>query len=191
MAFKDRTKYYFARKLEEMLEEMPFNKVKVSELCRRCETTHQTFYYHFRDIYELAAWICMNDGSEMWADPSEYSAESATEAYRIYERRKSFYWKIFNDPSQYNVGVYMREHLARVEKEALKAATGVDELPQEMVSLAEYNAYGMIGLLKDWILGKNTMTAEEFGAFQYKYIPEPLRRATNGEHFDISEYCGV
>ena len=38
---------------EEMLEEMPFDKITVLELTKRCEISHNTFYYHFQDIYEL------------------------------------------------------------------------------------------------------------------------------------------
>ena len=38
---------------EEMLIEMPFSKVTVSALVERCEISSNTFYYHFRDIYEL------------------------------------------------------------------------------------------------------------------------------------------
>lgn len=32
---------------EEMLVEMPFNKVTVSALVARCEISSNTFYYHF------------------------------------------------------------------------------------------------------------------------------------------------
>ena len=43
---------------EEMLMEMPFRKVTVSALVERCEISSNTFYYHFRDIYELLdRWI--------------------------------------------------------------------------------------------------------------------------------------
>lgn len=43
---------------ERMLVEMPFNKVTVSALVERCEISSNTFYYHFRDIYELLdRWI--------------------------------------------------------------------------------------------------------------------------------------
>ncbi len=43
---------------EEMLVEMPFSKVTVSALVERCEISSNTFYYHFRDIYELLnAWL--------------------------------------------------------------------------------------------------------------------------------------
>lgn len=38
---------------EEMLTEMPFNKITVSALVVKCEISSNTFYYHFRDIYDL------------------------------------------------------------------------------------------------------------------------------------------
>lgn len=43
---------------EEMLVEMPFNKITVSALVERCGISSNTFYYHFRDIYDLLeAWL--------------------------------------------------------------------------------------------------------------------------------------
>lgn len=38
---------------QHMLEEMPFEKITVSALVRRCEISSNTFYYHYRDIYHL------------------------------------------------------------------------------------------------------------------------------------------
>lgn len=38
---------------EQMLEEMPFEKITVSALVRRCEISSNTFYYHYSDIYDL------------------------------------------------------------------------------------------------------------------------------------------
>lgn len=37
----------------EMIEEMPFDKITVLALVKRCEINHNTFYYHFQDLYEL------------------------------------------------------------------------------------------------------------------------------------------
>jgi len=37
----------------EMLEEMPFDKITVSALVKRCGIGHNTFYYHYQDIYAL------------------------------------------------------------------------------------------------------------------------------------------
>lgn len=38
---------------EQMLAEKPFDKITVSALVERCEISSNTFYYHFRDIYDL------------------------------------------------------------------------------------------------------------------------------------------
>ena len=47
----------------EMLQEMPFDKVTVSELVRRCNISPNTFYYHYRDKYDLLnGWF--NEGLE-------------------------------------------------------------------------------------------------------------------------------
>ena len=35
---------------QHMLEEMPFEKITVSALVRRCEISSNTFYYHYREI---------------------------------------------------------------------------------------------------------------------------------------------
>jgi AcrR family transcriptional regulator len=36
---------------EEMLVEMPFDKITVSALVKRCEVSSNTFYYHYQDIF--------------------------------------------------------------------------------------------------------------------------------------------
>ena len=38
---------------QQMREEMPFDKVTVSALVRRCQISSNTFYYHYQDIYAL------------------------------------------------------------------------------------------------------------------------------------------
>lgn len=39
---------------DEMITEMPFDKITVSALVKRCEISSNTFYYHYQDIYALA-----------------------------------------------------------------------------------------------------------------------------------------
>ena len=36
-----------------MLERMPFDKITVSALVKECGVSHNTFYYHYQDIYQL------------------------------------------------------------------------------------------------------------------------------------------
>ena len=53
--------------LIEMMEEMPFEDIKVKELCDRAMIRKSTFYKHFADKYELLAFIVketINDQNE-------------------------------------------------------------------------------------------------------------------------------
>ena len=47
------TKKIILHTFEEMLDEMPFGKITVSALVARCEISSNTFYYHFKDIFDL------------------------------------------------------------------------------------------------------------------------------------------
>jgi len=47
------TKKAIMQTFVDMLEEMPFDKITVSAIVKRCGVSHNTFYYHYHDIYEL------------------------------------------------------------------------------------------------------------------------------------------
>ena len=37
---------------QDMLKEMPFDKITVSAIVARCDISSNTFYYHYHDIYD-------------------------------------------------------------------------------------------------------------------------------------------
>lgn len=56
---------------EEMLEEMPFYKITVSSLVKRCRISPNTFYYHYEDIFDLLEnwignWLSQLPSSDDW-----------------------------------------------------------------------------------------------------------------------------
>ena len=57
MADSNITKQALAAALKELIAERPFEKISVSDICDRCRMNRKSFYYHFRDKYDLANWI--------------------------------------------------------------------------------------------------------------------------------------
>lgn len=52
------TKKAILQTFQEALEKMPFDRITVSSIVAKCEISSNTFYYHFRDIYDLLdTWI--------------------------------------------------------------------------------------------------------------------------------------
>ena len=51
------TKRSLASALKSLMEEMPFAKITVGDICEACNMNRKSFYYHFRDKYDLINWI--------------------------------------------------------------------------------------------------------------------------------------
>ena len=59
------TKRMLADSLKKALRTKPFSKVTVSEIVADCGVNRKTFYYHFRDIYDLLKWTLELETVEM------------------------------------------------------------------------------------------------------------------------------
>ncbi len=71
----ERTKIWIADKMKELMKAKPLDKIRVTEICRVAEIERPTFYYHFKDKYDLVAWIFLSDAYET----DVISAESAAQ----------------------------------------------------------------------------------------------------------------
>ncbi|WP_300415226.1 TetR family transcriptional regulator [uncultured Oscillibacter sp.] len=54
--FENRTRRELSAALRELLREEPLDQLRVRELTERCGLRRQSFYYHFKDVYDLLAW---------------------------------------------------------------------------------------------------------------------------------------
>ena len=57
MIIPQTTKALLAESLKELSKFKPVDKITIKELTKNCGLTSPTFYNHFRDKYELMAWI--------------------------------------------------------------------------------------------------------------------------------------
>ena len=51
------TKRALAAAMKELMEQMPFSKISVSNIAEQCGMNRKSFYYHFKDKYDLVNWI--------------------------------------------------------------------------------------------------------------------------------------
>ncbi len=57
MADSNITKRALAQALKELLQTQNFDKISVGNICEKCGMNRKSFYYHFKDKYELVNWI--------------------------------------------------------------------------------------------------------------------------------------
>ena len=187
MTMKDRTKLMFAEALEEILRDKPFDKVRVLDLCKRCETTPQTFYYHFHDKYELAAWVFLHDFAYIVGDAEpDYSPQRLTEMTNHLVARRIFYQRSYNDHSQNAVNTYMFNFNLQNAKKIVKEVTGEELSAEQMVQL-KYHMHGVMGVFYELIYETLEMNAEEMSAFLYEKTPDFMKEAFAGYRYKSEE----
>ncbi|HOQ09246.1 MAG TPA: TetR/AcrR family transcriptional regulator C-terminal domain-containing protein [Syntrophomonadaceae bacterium] len=51
------TKRALSAAMKELMAERPMEKIRIGDIVERCNMNRQSFYYHFRDKYDLVNWI--------------------------------------------------------------------------------------------------------------------------------------
>lgn len=55
------TKKVLAYSVKVLMRQRPLTKVTVGDICEACDMNRKSFYYHFRDKYDLINWIFQTD----------------------------------------------------------------------------------------------------------------------------------
>ena len=79
------TKRALENSLKNIMLQKPFNKITISDITEDCGISRMTFYYHFKDIYDLVEWACMED------------AQKALEGNKTYDTWQKGFLNIFQE----------------------------------------------------------------------------------------------
>lgn len=55
------TKKALEQSLKNLLLKKPLTKITINDITEDCGINRMTFYYHFKDIYDLVEWSCLED----------------------------------------------------------------------------------------------------------------------------------
>ncbi|WP_077611824.1 hypothetical protein [Clostridium sp. Marseille-P2415] len=92
------TKKKIADVLKELMNEKPVRKITVQDIMDRKEMRRQSFYYHFRDIYDVINWICKKQLLEkMEYAPEETFEEWMCKVTRLIKEDRRFYRRVLDN----------------------------------------------------------------------------------------------
>ena len=187
MKMKDRTKIMFTAELEKMLKTISMDKVRVVDLCRRCGATPPTFYYYFKDKYDLAAWMYLCDISGAFGDKDpDYSPERLASSLELMGKRRSFYKKVFAENSQNSITKYGMKYMTHMVSDVMLTTTGAEPTKSQMIE-ARHHTYGIFGLQQEWISGELDISVIELAEFLYDHTPNYLKSAFKKYVFQSDE----
>ena len=107
MCMAEITKMWIADKMREIMKHKPIDKIRVTEICKAADIERPTFYYHFKDKYDLVAWMFCRDayGTDIT------SVASAAAGMNRMKQDIIFYRRAYEDASQNALWHYMRQLL--------------------------------------------------------------------------------
>ena len=168
---KDLTKKWIADNMKELLLQKSLEKIRITEICSRAGIDRSTFYYHFKDKYDLTAWIFYDSafGTDI------LSREEAAASLKQVKKDYIFYKRAFEDHSQNPLWEYMLEYYARRYMEIAKTRLHTDTLDEQTIFSIRMYSYGTIAMSREWVFQDNKTSAEAEVEMMYAAMPEMLR----------------
>ena len=104
------TRRALAAAMKQLMAEQPFAKISVGEICELCDMNRKSFYYHFRDKYDLVNWIFYTEFFEAIQHRSYQNGWQLLEEICIYlYNNKEFYINALMVKGQNSFSDYFKE----------------------------------------------------------------------------------
>ena len=148
------TKKAIAYAFKELLLEKPITKITVQDISERCEINRQTFYYHFKDIYDLLEWIFTNEVVKKiekettiknWQENFKYVLDYMLE-------NKKFIIKTYNSLSRKTLLDFLFKQYNTIFIDIINDVSKNYNITKEnKIFIANFYKYGFVGVMLDWI----------------------------------------
>ena len=148
------TKRALEESLKRMLLKKPLEKITISDITEDCGINRMTFYYHFKDIYDLVEWACEEDAAR--ALDGKKTCDTWQQGFlQIFEAvtdNRPFILNVYHSVNREQVERYLYRLtygliIGVVEEKA--RGTNVSEADKRFI--ADFYKYGFVGLMLDWI----------------------------------------
>lgn len=159
MADSNITKRALAAAMKELMGQAPFAKISVGDICERCGMNRKSFYYHYRDKYELVNWIFNVEFLEV-VGTREYPDSWAflTSMCHYFYENRAFYLKALEVTGQDS----FREYFGQVfQPILLSSIEGEFENTKYGAFYATFFADAFLVAIERW-LREDSMPPQEF-----------------------------
>lgn len=151
------TKMALAESLKKQLMTKKLEKITINDLAADCGISRMAFYYHFKDIYDLVEWICVEDGKKALQDKKTYDTwqEGMCQIFEAVLENKSFILKVYRSVSRENrerIERYLYKFTYDLLKDVVEEkCRGIDLAEGDKAFIADFYKYGFVGIMLDWI----------------------------------------
>lgn len=150
------TKRALAQSLKHLLLKKPLNKITINDIAEDCGINRMTFYYHFKDIYDLVEWVCMEDARKALDEKKTYDTwqQGFLQIFDAVLENKPFVMNVYRCVHQEQVERYLKPLVDHLILNIIhEESEGITVRDDDKEFIARLYSYVFIGLMLDWIKG--------------------------------------
>ena len=144
-----------------LLFDKKVRKLTVKDIVEECHITRQTFYYHFRDIYDLLEWTLLNETSKALGGKKTYATwqEGFLNIFEWVQKNKAMVSNIYHSVSREHI----ERHLYEITYDLLigvveEQAQDLSVRAEDKKFIADFYKFAFVGIMLEWI--RTGMTAD-------------------------------
>ena len=148
------TKRALEASLKKLLRQKPLNKITINDITEDCGVNRMTFYYHFKDIYDLVDWILAEDAAK--AMEGRRSFETWNEAYldilHQLQDNKTLVLNVYRSVGREQVEQYLYKLLDPMLREfADRECQDITVQDADRQFVVDFYKYALVGMVLEWI----------------------------------------
>ena len=148
------TKRALEQSLKNLLLKKPLTKITINDITDDCGINRMTFYYHFKDIYDLVEWSCMEDARKALENKKTHDTwqQGFLQIFEAVRENKPFVMNVYHCVRKEQVEKYLNPLadnliLGVVEEES----RGISVREEDKAFISRVYSYIFVGLMMDWI----------------------------------------
>ena len=148
------TKRALEQSLKNLLLKKPLTKITVGEITEDCGINRMTFYYHFKDIYDLVEWSCLEDAKRALKEKKTYDTwqQGFLQIFKAVQENKPFILNVYRCVHREQVEKYLQPLVDQLLLNVINdEAAGITVRDEDKQFIAQVYSYMFIGLMLDWI----------------------------------------
>ena len=148
------TKMALAESLKKMMLSKKLEKITINDLAADCGISRMAFYYHFKDIYDLVEWVCVEDGKKARQDKKTYDTwqEGMSQIFEAVLENKPFILNVYRSIGREKIEGYLYKFTYDLLKDVVEEkCRGIEPAEGDKAFIADFYKYGFVGIMLDWI----------------------------------------
>ena len=148
------TKRALEQSLKNLLLKKPLTKITVGDITEDCGINRMTFYYHFKDIYDLVEWSCPEDAKRALEEKKTYDTwqQGFLQIFKAVQENKPFILNVYRCVHREQVEKYLQPLVDQLLLNVInEEAAGITVRDEDKQFIAQVYSYMFIGLMLDWI----------------------------------------